>query len=80
MSGRTATDDDIIRHQQERDRAEAEADAHAEVQAERARAGLAGTRGLGAIFEKERESETEQALKRATESHDRKPANRPGSG
>ena len=69
MTGRTSTDDTTIRHQQKRD--QNEADAHAE--AERARAGLVGTRGLGAIFETEEKSDTEKALERATEERGVKP-------
>ncbi len=65
MSGRTSSDDDMIRHQQERDHAEGEAD--------RARASIVGTKGLGGLFEPEQKSDTEEALERATEERGVKP-------
>lgn len=65
MSGRTSSDDDMIRHQQERDHAEGEADL--------ARASIVGTKGLGGLFQPEEKSDTERALDRATEERGVKP-------
>ncbi len=65
MSGRTSSNDDVIRHQQERDHAEGEAD--------RARASIVGTKGVGGLFQPEQKSDTEKALDRATEERGVKP-------
>jgi hypothetical protein len=65
MSGRTSSNDDMIRHQQERDHAESEVD--------RARGSTVGTKGLSGLFQPDEKSDTEEALERATEERGVKP-------